>query len=119
MKLAVDSGTEQATGAVAEMAEIGARTVRELELSLARLEDEREKHLSTISTLENRIADLEAGKAAADAELAQRGQQLEATRRELTDHGAREAALGREVRKQTLQIAVSYTHLTLPTKRIV
>ena len=105
LKVALDSETEQATGAVAEMAEIGARTVRELELSLARLEDEREKHLSTISTLESRIADLEARKAAADAELAQRGQQLETTRRELTDHGAKEAAFSREVRKQTLQIA--------------
>lgn len=105
LKLAVDSGTEQATGAVAEMAEIGTRTVRELELSLTRLENERENHLSTISTLDSRIADLEAGKAAANAELAQRGQQLEATRRELTDHVAREAALGREIRKQTLQIA--------------
>ena len=105
LKVALDSGTEQATGAVAEMAEIGARTVQELELSLARLEDERESHLATISTLESRIADLQARKAAADAELTQRGQQLEATRRELTDHGSREAALSREVRKQTLQIA--------------
>ena len=105
LKVALDSGTEQATGAVAEMAEIGARTVQELELSLARLEDERANHLSTISTLQSRIADLEARKAAADAELAQRGQQLETSRRELADHGAREAALSREVRKQTLQIA--------------
>jgi len=105
LKAAVDSGTEQATGAVAEMAEIGAKSVIELELSLARLEDERENHLSTIRTLESRISDLEARKAAADAELAQRGQQLEVTRRELTDRGAKEAALSREVRKQALQIA--------------
>lgn len=105
LKVAVDSGTEQATGAVAEMAEIGAKTVRELELSLARLEDERESHLSTISGLGNRIADFEARKAASDAELAQRGQQLEITRRELADHGAKEAVLSREVRKQALQIA--------------
>lgn len=105
LKVALDSGTEEATGAVAEMAEIGARTVRELELSLGRLEDERQNHLSAISTLESRVADLEAGKAAADAELAQRGQQLETTRRELADAGAREAAVNREVRKQMLQIA--------------
>jgi len=105
LKVALDSGTEEATGAVAEMAEIGARTVRELELSLARLEDDRQNHLSTISTLESRVADLEARKAAADAELALRGQQLETTRRELADRGAREAEVGREVRKQMLQIA--------------
>lgn len=105
LRAALDLGTEQATGAVAEMAEMGAKTVREMELSLARLEDDRENHLSTINSLESRIADLEARKAAADAELAQRGQQLETTRRELADHGAREAALSREVRKQALQMA--------------
>ena len=105
LRVALDSGTEQTTGAVAEMAEIGVKSVRELELSLARLEDEKENYLSTINSLESRAADLEARKAAADAELAQRSQQLEATRRELADHGAREAALGREVRKQALQMA--------------
>ena len=105
LRVALDSGTDQATGAVAEMAEMGAKSVQELELSLACLENERENHLSTINSLESCIADLKARKAAVDAELAQRGQQLETTRRELADHGAREAALSREVRKQALQIA--------------
>ena len=105
LKMALDSGTEEATGAVNEMAEIGARTIQELEVSLARLEDERQSQLSAVSTLESRIADLEAGKAAADAELTQRGQQLETSRRELADLGAKEAAASREARKQALQLA--------------
>lgn len=105
LRVALDSGTEQATGAVAEMAEIGAKSVQELELLLARLEDEKENHLCTVNSLQSRVADLEARNAAANAELAQRGQQLEATRRELADYGTREAALNLEVRKQALQLA--------------
>ena len=103
LKVALASGTEQATGAVAEMADASARTVQELELSLARLEDEREGHMSTISNVESRVADLEARNAATAAELAQRGQQLEVARKELADYGSREAALYREIRKQALQ----------------
>ena len=70
---------------------------QELEQMISSLEEERNKHISHIMILEEKMSDLEVQCASLDARLNQRNAQLSDLQREITEKANEVIALEREV----------------------
>ncbi len=75
----------------------GEARCQELEQMISSLEEERNKHISHIMTLEEKMSDLEVQCASLDARLNQRSAQLSDLQREITEKASEVVALEREV----------------------
>ena len=76
---------------------LGEVRCQELEQMISSLEEERNKHISHIMTLEEKMSDLEVRCASLDARLNQRNAQLSDLQREITEKANEVIALEREV----------------------
>ncbi len=75
----------------------GETRAQDLELLVTSLEEERNKHISHIMTLEEKLSDLEVQSASLEARLNQRNAQLNDLQREITEKANEVVALEREV----------------------
>ena len=76
---------------------LGEVRCQDLEQMISSLEEERNKHISHIMTLEEKMSDLEVQCASLDARLNQRTTQLSDLQREITEKANEVIALEREV----------------------